>query len=68
MYLLWYDDSKKPVAAKIRAALDAYHDRFHVAATVVLTNAAEQTPVAGVAVRSEGYIRPNNFWIGREEP
>lgn len=66
-YLLIYDDSKKAVIAKIAAALDVYRDRFHAPATIVLVNASELVDIAGVAVRSESYIRPNNYWIGQEE-
>ena len=67
MYLCWYDDNPKhTTASKIAAAMQAYEDRFHARPNVVLTNEAEQIAVDGVQVRSEGYVRRNNFWVGRE--
>lgn len=68
LYLWWYDDNpKRTPAEKIAAALDAYRARFGAAPTVVLTNEAERCAVEGVEVRSEGYIRKSNFWIGMVE-
>ena len=68
MFLLWFDDNpKRTPAEKIAAALEAYRARFGARATVVLTNEAERCPVAGVEVRSEGYILKSNFWIGMVE-
>jgi hypothetical protein len=67
MYLGWFDDNpKKTTAMKIAEAIDAYHQRFHTAPNVVLVNEAEKIDVAGVNVRSETYIRRNNFWVGFE--
>lgn len=64
-YLLWYcDNPKKPPAQKIAEAMHAYTARFHASPTVVLCNEAELCEVAGVEVRSEGYVRKSNFWIG----
>jgi hypothetical protein len=68
MYLGWFDDNpKKPAQAKIAEACAAYLARFGVRANIVLVNAADLVEVAGVAVRTVGYIRVNNFWIGRED-
>lgn len=64
MFLMWFDDTKKPPADKIRAAIAAYVARFERQPTAVLCNEAEICAVAGVAVRSEGYVRKSNFWIG----
>lgn len=67
MYLGWFDDnSKKPTETKIAEAIQAYVDRYHTSPNVVLVNEAERVEVAGVAVRSESYIRRNNFWVGFE--
>ncbi|MBK9713692.1 MAG: hypothetical protein IPO81_20690 [Kouleothrix sp.] len=67
MYLGWYDDNpKKSVALKIEEAIDAYVDRFKARPNVVLVNEADRAEIKGVLVRSEGYIRRNNFWVGWE--
>lgn len=69
MYLGWFDDSKKATATKIAEAIAAYVVRFKTRPNVVLLNAADAADmpaVEGVAVRSVGYIRVNNFWIGWE--
>jgi uncharacterized membrane protein YhaH (DUF805 family) len=34
---------------------------------VVLVNEADRADIKGVLVRSEGYIRRNNFWVGWED-
>jgi hypothetical protein len=51
-FLAWFDNSKRPVADKIAAALAAYAERFQHPANVVLVNAAED--VSGV--RAEGFL------------
>ncbi len=65
MYLGWFDDNpKKTPATKIDEAIAAYVERFNSRPSVVLTNEADRVDVQGVTVRSEGYIRRNNFWVG----
>jgi hypothetical protein len=68
VYLLWYDDNvKKAAKLKIEEAIDAYTDRFKSRPNVVLVNEADCTEIQGMLVRSEGYIRRNNFWVGWED-
>ena len=68
VYLLWYDDSaRKPIQLKIEEAISAYTDRFKAKPNVVLVNEADRADIKGVLVRSEGYIRRNNFWVGWED-
>jgi hypothetical protein len=68
MYLLWYDDNtKKAAKVKIEEAIDAYKDRFKSKPNVVLVNEADRTEINGVLIRSEGFIRRNNFWVGWED-
>lgn len=65
LYLGWFDDSpKKTTATKIDEAIAAYVARFQARPTVVLVNDADRVDIVGVDVRSESYIRRNNFWIG----
>ena len=66
MYLMWFDDTKKPTPAKIAEAVAAYRERFKYAPTVVLTSERDRVDVEGIEVRSEAFIRPNNFWVGAE--
>lgn len=67
-YLGWFDDSKKPIEAKIADAVAAHQARFGTPPNVVLVNDASGAPAtcAGCAVRVERYIRPNNFGVGVE--
>ena len=68
MYLGWYDDNpKKASSIKIEEAIHAYVDRIKVRPNVVLVNEADCAEIKGVLVRSEGYIRRNNFWVGWED-
>jgi hypothetical protein len=68
MYLGWFDDNpKKTAATKIDEAIAAYVNRFKHRPSIVLTNEADRVDVTGVTVRSEGYIRRNNFWVGITE-
>jgi hypothetical protein len=67
MYLGWYDDNPKHTTAqKIAEACQAYTERFGVRPNLVLVNRDELCEVAGITVRSEGYIRRNNYWVARE--
>jgi len=70
MYLGWFDDtapSRKPATKKIEEAIKAYVNRFKTHPNVVLCNEVDMCEVKGVTVRSESYIRRNNFWVGLEE-
>ena len=68
MFLGWFDDNaKKTTADKIAEAMAAYVARFRTQPSVVLVNEAERIDVPGVTVRSEAYIRKNNYWVGIAE-
>lgn len=68
MYLYWYDDNaKKATTLKIEEAIAAYMARFKSRPNVVLVNEADRADIKGVQIRSEGYIRRNNFWVGWED-
>jgi hypothetical protein len=66
MFLMWFDDSKKPTAQKIAEACARYQERYGAAPNTVLCNPEQIATVAGVAVRPLVRIRPNNFHIGVE--
>lgn len=67
IYLGWQDDNPKTIPARrVADAAAAYARRFGRPPTVALVNEAQICAVEGIAVRSEGYIRRNNFWVGCE--
>lgn len=65
--LMWYDDSKRPVAIKLRDAITAYTARYGVPPAVAFVNEAEVCAADGVAVETRGWVRANNVWLGRAE-
>ncbi|HWQ15768.1 MAG TPA: hypothetical protein VNL77_23405 [Roseiflexaceae bacterium] len=68
LYMMWFDDSaKKSAAVKIEEAVSAYVKHFNARPNVVLVNESDRVEVAGVRVRSESYVRRDNFWVGYEE-
>ncbi len=68
MYMMWFDDSaKKGVTLKIEEAVAAYIHHFKARPNVVLVNEADRADVQGITIRSENYIRRNNFWVGWED-
>lgn len=68
MFLGWFDDNaKKTTAEKVNEAIAAYVVRFGTRPNIVLVNEADRVvEVQGMKVRSESYIRRNNFWVGWE--
>jgi len=67
-YWGWFDDDRKKEAAlKIAEAVEAYQDKFGVAPNIVLVNEADLALHPVVRVRTAGYIRRYNFWIGWED-
>lgn len=68
LYLVWYDESpKKTAIEKIGEAVAAYSARFPTPANLVLVNAIDNVAYAGLVVRAERTVQPNNFWVGYEE-
>ena len=68
LFFVWYDDSpKKPVVERIQEAIAAYVERFKTRPSLVLVNAVDYMLMAEVTVRSEHTVRPNTFWLGRED-
>lgn len=66
MFLMWFDDTKKPTARKIDEAVATYIERFNVKPNVALVNADDATPMEGITVRTAKNIQKHNFWIGIE--
>jgi len=68
MFLGWFDDTpKKPVAQKIAEAVERYIAKFGAKPNVCLVNASDVASYKGVEVRAVEYVRPNHFWVGRDE-
>lgn len=69
MYLCWMDDNpKKATGDKISEAIAAYVQRFGTRPNIVLVSRDEGVAErADIQVRTEGYIRRNNFWVGWED-
>ena len=67
MFLLWFDDSKRPTAQKIAAAIARYTERYGHAPSVVLTCPGECEDVPGVEVRAAEHVRQFNYWVGMVE-
>lgn len=68
MYIMWYDDSKRPVEQKILDAMEAYQDRYGIRPNVVMVNEMDAgAVVSSVVVRAQSNIRRYNYWVGMEE-
>jgi hypothetical protein len=68
MFLGWFDDTpKKSAAAKIEEAVERYTGKFGESPNICLVNAADAATLNGIDVRVVEYVRPNHFWVGRDE-
>jgi hypothetical protein len=68
LFFVWYDDSpKKPALDKLQDAIAAYVERFKIAPSLVLVNAADKLELASLVVRYERTVQPNTFWLGYED-
>lgn len=69
--LLWFDDDpRRSIDDKIALAAARYQKKFGAAPDMCYVNSAlieREALVGAVQVRSLATIRPNHFWIGREE-
>lgn len=71
MYMMWFDDGKKPPATKIEEAVAAYIRHFKTPPNLVLVSQDDKdapAPSSRVTVRAVNYVRPHNFWVGWEDP
>jgi hypothetical protein len=68
MFLGWFDDTpKKSVQSKIEEAVERYIAKFGEDPNVCLVNAADTATFNNLEVRPVAYVRPNHFWVGRDE-
>ena len=69
MFLGWFDDTrKKDPGEKIAEAVQRYVAKYGEQPTMCLVNEADMATLDGLEVKSAPFIRPNHFWVGKEEP
>ena len=64
-FVVWYDESKQPVTAKIQAAVANYRRRFPTStgAVLVLVHPSEVVAVEGVTVEAGARVAVNTYWV-----
>lgn len=68
MFLGWFDDTpKKSVESKIEEAIERYITKFGEDPNICLVNSADNAAYKNLEVRAVEYVRPNHFWVGRDE-
>ncbi len=72
MFLIWFDnDRKRPLRAKVQAAVERYEERFGVAPELVLLNPAQASTeemIAGIPTRTTPLVSRDHFYVGTEDP
>jgi len=68
MFLIWFDnDRKRPLRAKVEAAMERYQERFGSAPELVLLNPAQagaEEVIAGIPVRVTPLVSPDHLYVG----
>lgn len=68
--LLWFDNSKKPIADKIEAAAKRYREKFGIAPDTCFVNPRDlesntnAKPAIKINVATKTTIMPNHIWLG----
>jgi len=67
-YFAWQDESKKPIADKLAAAIAAFEQRYGHTPTAILMNEAERAETAlegfaGAAVGIDSGVRRNIYYL-----
>ena len=68
--MLWYDDTKRDLDAKVARAVEHYKTKYGATPTVCFVNpsllAAKDSPemAAGLSLRPARTVLPHHFWIG----
>jgi hypothetical protein len=69
--MLWFDDSSRSFAEKVRRAADYYKEKYGREPTLCLVNPQTwddgDTKTLPVEMRQAKLVLPNHFWIGVEE-
>lgn len=68
MFLIWFDnDRKRPLRAKVEAAMERYQERFGSAPELVLLNPAQagtEEAIAGIPVHATPLVSPDHLYVG----
>ena len=68
MFLGWFDDTpKKSISEKIEEAVERYTAKFGETPNVCLVNTTNMVTYDGLEVKAADYVRPNHFWVGKDE-
>ena len=67
--LLWFDDSKRPLAEKLATALERYYAKFGEVANRVYCNPAdlEAVELPGVTIETRPWMLRCHFQVGRDD-
>jgi hypothetical protein len=69
--MLWFDNTKKNVDEKVKAAISYYQSKYGnrpdqcVVHPSMVSN--ETTSLAGIEIKTSRSVQPNHFWIGLRE-
>lgn len=69
--MLWFDDSSRSFAEKVRRAADYYQEKYGRQPTLCLVNPdtwdESESKKLSVELRQARLVLPNHFWIGVED-
>jgi hypothetical protein len=71
--MLWFDDTKRPLDARVAGAVEYYKSKYGASPTVcfvhpsMLAAGAEAPAAAGVQLRAARTILVNHFWLGVDD-
>lgn len=69
--LLWFDNSKKPMAEKIDAAMVRYQEKFGVFPNMCFIHpsdfANDLKPTKKITILVKQTIMPNHIWLGLQD-
>lgn len=70
LYLMWYDEAKKPLEAKLADAVAAFRLHYNGTPNTARVNDVEgaslPATVAGMRIECKPTIQKNNVWVGVE--
>ncbi len=68
MFLGWFDDTpRKSATSKIEEAVERYIAKFGEEPDLCLLNEANATEYKDLEIKVVEYVRPNHFWVGKED-
>ena len=67
--MLWFDNSKTALSAKIRKAIDYYHKKYGRIPNLCLVNPSmlEDIEIEGIVIRPYRPVLPGHIWVGVED-